>query len=353
MGCLKLSYYEQSDALEERCFFQGEALGKNALEEKKRVRAYRYGFNGMEMDNEIKNNTGTSYDFGSRMYDPRLGRWMSTDPIIQSHESPYSFVANNPVIYIDVEGENNVIYLVALSSVKSELSKTDLQGIADVANAHYRDLGLETRVVVFESSDPFDPSHLDLNDSYVLMGTVSEITDKVAENSFDDEIRQAKDRLIADDETNPERSATTKNKFEKGILIASDRLGNFTAKSASNQTSAAAFLIVHGSVHNTGFNVHGAEPLQFDGGTVLGKLGEPGQMSDEGRFVAPDPKYNSLGDFIKASENKKTISKFGSSAGFGKTEARDNYYFNKRSQATNGAAQPRSNPQTVKETNKE
>ena len=36
---------------------------------------YRYGFNGMEMDNEVKvsasapNGTGNSYDFGARMYD--------------------------------------------------------------------------------------------------------------------------------------------------------------------------------------------------------------------------------------------------------------------------------------------
>jgi hypothetical protein len=32
---------------------------------------YRYGFNGMEMDDEVKNQHGTSYDFGARMYDPR------------------------------------------------------------------------------------------------------------------------------------------------------------------------------------------------------------------------------------------------------------------------------------------
>ena len=35
--------------------------------------AYRYGFNGKEMDNELKGE-GNSYDFGARMYDPRIGR---------------------------------------------------------------------------------------------------------------------------------------------------------------------------------------------------------------------------------------------------------------------------------------
>ncbi len=30
---------------------------------------YRYGFNGMEKDDELKGN-GNSYDFGARIYDP-------------------------------------------------------------------------------------------------------------------------------------------------------------------------------------------------------------------------------------------------------------------------------------------
>jgi hypothetical protein len=34
---------------------------------------YRYGFNGMEKDDEVKNGKGNSYDFGARMYDSRLG----------------------------------------------------------------------------------------------------------------------------------------------------------------------------------------------------------------------------------------------------------------------------------------
>ncbi len=37
---------------------------------------YRYGFNGMEMDNE-KNGNGNTMDFGARIYDSRLGRWFS------------------------------------------------------------------------------------------------------------------------------------------------------------------------------------------------------------------------------------------------------------------------------------
>lgn len=72
---------------------------------------YRYGFNGKEKDDEAKGN-GNSLDFGARIYDGRLGRWLSTDA--QEHlypmQSPYNFVLNNPVLYIDKDGEK--VYLI-------------------------------------------------------------------------------------------------------------------------------------------------------------------------------------------------------------------------------------------------
>ena len=66
---------------------------------------YRYGFNGKEKDAEIKGE-GNSYDFGSRIYDPRIGRWLSIDPLFKkgSQYSPYNFTFNNPILFIDNDG---------------------------------------------------------------------------------------------------------------------------------------------------------------------------------------------------------------------------------------------------------
>jgi RHS repeat-associated protein len=59
--------------------------------------SYRYGFNNMEKDDELKG-TGNSYDFGARIYDPRVGRFLSLDPKTTEYPffSPYVFAGNNP-----------------------------------------------------------------------------------------------------------------------------------------------------------------------------------------------------------------------------------------------------------------
>jgi RHS repeat-associated protein len=69
------------------------------------VGAYRYGYNGMEKDDEAKNN-GNSYTTEFRQYDPRLGRWLSLDPKMAEFPqwSPYVAFNDNPVMYVDPTG---------------------------------------------------------------------------------------------------------------------------------------------------------------------------------------------------------------------------------------------------------
>ncbi len=45
---------------------------------------YKYGFNGKENDNEVKGERNQQ-DYGMRIYDPRLGRFLSVDPLTKSY----------------------------------------------------------------------------------------------------------------------------------------------------------------------------------------------------------------------------------------------------------------------------
>jgi len=69
------------------------------------ISGYRYGFNGMEKDDEFKGE-GNSYDFGARMYDARIGRWLSVDPLysVFPGDSPYIFSGNCPIVLTDSQG---------------------------------------------------------------------------------------------------------------------------------------------------------------------------------------------------------------------------------------------------------
>ena len=65
---------------------------------------YRYGFNGMERDNESKG-FGNDLSTYFRGYDPRLGRWKSVDPVTKAMESAYVGFGNNPVLFVDPRGD--------------------------------------------------------------------------------------------------------------------------------------------------------------------------------------------------------------------------------------------------------
>jgi len=65
---------------------------------------YRYGFNGMEHEDDAGS---FDYDFGARMYDSRIARWLSLEPLLPllPGASPYIYCVNNPIFYIEPDGK--------------------------------------------------------------------------------------------------------------------------------------------------------------------------------------------------------------------------------------------------------
>lgn len=75
-----------------------------------KIGGYRYAFNGMEADNELKG-AGNSYDYGARMLDSRLGRWFSTDLLSGKYTawSTYHYAYDSPISFSDINGNENII----------------------------------------------------------------------------------------------------------------------------------------------------------------------------------------------------------------------------------------------------
>ncbi len=66
-----------------------------------------YTFTGQEEDGEVG-----LYNYGARLYDPVLGRFISPDSLVPDHTDPqslnrYSYCVNNPLIYIDPTGNQD------------------------------------------------------------------------------------------------------------------------------------------------------------------------------------------------------------------------------------------------------
>ena len=80
-------------------------FGEVFVEERNNIWNTPYLFNAKEFDEE----TGLYY-YGARYYEPRLGLWISCDPEEENYPTfnSYCYTANNPIRYIDTDGEKIV-----------------------------------------------------------------------------------------------------------------------------------------------------------------------------------------------------------------------------------------------------
>ena len=78
-------------------------FGEVFIEERNNIWNTPYLFNAKEFDEE----TGLYY-YGARYYDPRVNLWISVDPLAEkfSNVSGYVYSFNNPIIFIDPNGES-------------------------------------------------------------------------------------------------------------------------------------------------------------------------------------------------------------------------------------------------------
>ena len=216
---------------------------------------------------------GNSYDFGARMLDPRVGRWFKRDPIVQPYESPYSYVANNPILFIDNDGEDNIIYLVLLPSAREKLGKKGIASIKKEMQQRLKDLGLHTEIKIFDDGgSKFDSRNLDNSDSFVVLGSLNEIkkevkgspryadlNDKSEGSSTIDSFQGSNDYGTYH---NPENSAqktsederkSGKIEFASGVLVDINVTEEITAKYNLQTTKESSFsyFAIHGLGHDS------------------------------------------------------------------------------------------------------
>ena len=121
---------------------------------------YRYGFNGKLNDNDVKG-LGNQQDYGMRIYDPRIGKFLSVDPLSYSYPwyTPYQFAGNTPIGAVDLDGleEYVVTYYKDQNNRTTEIQvRVIFDNDGNLLNQHIHRVGetkdiAKGKVLVFES----------------------------------------------------------------------------------------------------------------------------------------------------------------------------------------------------------
>jgi RHS repeat-associated protein len=100
---------------------------------------YRFGFNGQEKDNEVAGE-GNEIEFKYRLYDPRIGKFKSADPLHKSYpwNSDYAFAENDVIRCMDLEGREKfpVYNSLILQKFTSKMQVSNFRTIQSIYNGN-------------------------------------------------------------------------------------------------------------------------------------------------------------------------------------------------------------------------
>jgi RHS repeat-associated protein len=139
----------------------------------------RFSFNGKEKDDEVKG-AGNSVDFGARVYDSRLGRFLSLDPLLRNFpsESNYTYAGNSPILMMDAEGKHKILYIVFFSDQgDSKIKLSDQKEIIKKAQQILNLNGIDVKVVGLLSDHALNMGLLDKTDNVTYVSN-KEMFDK-------------------------------------------------------------------------------------------------------------------------------------------------------------------------------
>ncbi|MCP4121759.1 MAG: hypothetical protein GY751_08390 [Bacteroidetes bacterium] len=94
----------------------------------------------MEKDDEVSGD-GNQYDYGFRIYNPRIARFLSVDPLAPKFPmlTPYQFASNTPIQAIDLDGLEATYYYYTYDKQTGEVAidrKEVDYNFADVIEIH-------------------------------------------------------------------------------------------------------------------------------------------------------------------------------------------------------------------------
>lgn len=239
--------------------------------------AYSYGFNGMRKDDELHGNSGDSYDFGARILDTRLGRWLSVDPCLKSfcQFTPYVAMGNSPIVCVDHDGKVVALYdahnnLVAII-MNGEISVAKGMEDSDILRSYK-----QSRTYLNSSTNTFtemenDTRILEVHQATSPAGGAS-FEPAIVPNGFDDQNKNGK-------QDEGEETTYSPDKRKIGVIKWDPSIG---LEDAQGGRHSPAFVLLHEMTHAKHWN------------------------SNPGQYANDKANTNGMGDWDNM-EEKKTI----------------------------------------------
>ena len=169
----------------------------------------RYRYNGKEEQATF----GTPYsDYGARQYSSASGRWLAVDPLAEQYYgiSPYAFCNNNPVNFVDPDGEkiyfangssdnfkekfSEALKLMIFSGTAGDLLRLELSDINYyIAEVSYEKGGKWNRFNRKSKTIYWDPNAIVETTEYLYMSPMTVLAHEAAHAAIFDEVLHSDD----------------------------------------------------------------------------------------------------------------------------------------------------------------
>ncbi|MDP2174273.1 MAG: RHS repeat-associated core domain-containing protein [Bacteroidota bacterium] len=265
-------------------------------------KGYRFGFNGEEIDkgSEGMGGGGSTYDYGFRIYNPSLGRFLSVDPLAPEYPyySAYQFSGNMPIWCIDIDGLEP---LVSISTDKDN-------NVTKIKITYHLFVVSKSKEVTSEQLlIDFDMSNIvQYYPNVTIDGIEIEWDIKVTPCKTMKEARREKRKLgygefaIYKDKNKKERS-------EHG------RKGNLDQHKiylgyGENNKFAKPFIVAHEIGHGIGYDERYIDPDEYNNENLIKTL-DGKEIDNDGKSLSLDGYQNDLMGGASAPLNSSSISR--------------------------------------------